>query len=71
MQAGLEYDEAVEALMLGARFWFHGFTQGEVDDMIRWQYSEWVRIEEEVERGRSRPAVYREWWNLKKRGIIK
>lgn len=40
-QVGLLPTDAEEALTLGARFYAHGFTGSEIDEMIRWQYSQW------------------------------
>ena len=41
-QAGLTPEEAERALMIGARFVAHGFTQGDIDSMVQWKYRGWA-----------------------------
>lgn len=38
MQAGLDVDDAEQALVLGARMLAHGFTSQEINDMVQHAY---------------------------------
>lgn len=66
-QVGLTPEDAETALTLGARFYAHGFTGYEIDEMIRWQYQQWAEEEEVMESGKATVSQARRWWARKKR----
>jgi hypothetical protein len=53
MKAGLEPDNALDALTVGARILAHGFTDHEVDGMIQRQYLQRLEDSEAVRAGRA------------------
>lgn len=67
MQAGLNFVEADEALMLGARFLAHGFSPSEIDEMIVTQYRIWAEEDEAMRSKEATPSQARRWWERRKR----
>lgn len=48
MQLGLSPEDAQNAVYIGARMLVHGFTTGELDEMIQSQYQRWAEDERAV-----------------------
>lgn len=66
-QIGLTPHNAADAVILGARFLAHGFSTGEVNEMIMNQYSTWAEEDKAVRLKTATPSQARRWWERQKR----
>lgn len=67
LQAGLDPSDAESALMLGARFFAHGFSSSEIDELIRTQYRIWAEEDEAMRLKTATVTQARRWWERRKR----
>lgn len=66
-QVGIDnLEDATKAVQTGARFLAHGFTDAEIEGMIRYQYKEWAEADVAVNTGDATPKQYRSWLSRRK-----
>jgi hypothetical protein len=66
-QVGLTPEDAEKALIQGAKFLAHGFSDHEINELIQTQYRIWAEEDEAMRSKTATISQARRWWEREKR----